>query len=103
MPVRCSHRPLVITFAVLLGGAGVGCNPTCSETCTKLLSCESLVPITLTKNQCKTQCDREINLYKSWEDQDKIDRFNLHKECISQSTCAQIADGDCYDGVTFPY
>ena len=79
-------------------GFSAGCTPTCTETCRKLLRCdEELGIVEYGITECEESCNRTNDLYESWEDQDKIDAFAAHKQCIAGATCDEINDGVCYD------
>lgn len=91
----------LLAFAVTFAG---GCAPSCETTCRQLLDCsEQLDAQLVALDQCEDQCIRTDALYESWEDDAKRAAFDDHRSCLVDATCAEIADGACYDETLFPY
>ena len=80
-------------FAALLGG----CEPTCQETCNKLLDCDHVDTPRLSLEECESTCRNEEDLYEGWDDDGKRDKLGDMKRCIADESCSDIADGVCYD------
>ena len=77
------------------------CTPSCPDTCRKILRCDELGVVEYGQIECEESCNRTADLYEDWEDQDKIDAFDAHRQCIGSSTCEEINDGVCYDEEIF--
>ena len=75
----------------------VACEPSCKETCKKLLECEDVDTPRVALEQCDTTCEVQENLYESWDDLGKREKMADMKRCISDEECSDIADGACYD------
>jgi len=92
-------RPYLI-ISVVAGLAFSACSPTCEQTCTKLRSC-GVGPDNYTQQECQSSCERQRELYVSWEDQEKEQAMDAHRTCIGNSTCDEILDGVCYSPEIF--
>lgn len=86
-------------LAVLL----LGCDATCSQTCKKLIECDSVDATGIERDRCEEVCQDQHDLYEYWDDEDLQDRFDENRNCIRDSTCAQIDDGVCYDEELFAW
>lgn len=88
-------------FPALLVGMALalaGCEPTCRNTCQKLLACEGVETPRVPESDCEYSCEAQQALYEDdWEDQQKRDALADVKRCVIDSECADIADGACYD------
>ena len=74
------------------------CTPTCERTCRKLLDCGTLDSERVSVPECEASCNAQLVMYDDWEDEDELNEaFDLHRECLVQSTCEQVEAGECYD------
>lgn len=73
------------------------CEPTCKQTCSKLLECEEVDTPRLALEDCRTSCELQQKLYEDWEDLESRDAMGDLKECVMDEECSAIADGACYD------
>jgi hypothetical protein len=85
----------------IVSALAAGCTPNCPDTCRKILRCDELAVVEYGQIECEESCNRASDLYESWEDQDKIDAFDAHRQCISASTCEEISAGVCYEDEIF--
>jgi hypothetical protein len=76
---------------------GLGCHPTCREVCVKLLDCEEVASARVSLAECRDSCQREEQLYTDWEDEQALDQIYDERTCIMDESCADVADGACYD------
>jgi hypothetical protein len=88
---------------LVFGLLAAGCTPTCAESCRKVLRCDAVQTDRLGQDECVDQCTRQVALYESWEDDDKLAQFREEKRCIATSTCEEVAEGLCYESDIFPY
>lgn len=86
--------PLWIAAALPLAA---GCEPTCKQTCDKLLECEEVETPRQAERDCQASCELQQQLYEDWEDTQARDALGELKACVRESECAAIADGACYD------
>lgn len=86
----------LLVLAVAFGA--VACDPPCQRTCRKVLDCGNLSTDRLALDACVSDCSLQEQLYDDWEDDAKKDLFKDHKRCLVQSTCDEIAAGECYEG-----
>jgi hypothetical protein len=98
---RRDHWLVVATL--LAGFTLVGCEPSCEETCEKLLSCDEVESPRVSERECERACTTQEDLYLSWEDVELQQAFSDHKRCIDQSECGAIAEGECYDETLFAF
>ena len=84
-------------LTVLLASGLAGCDPSCEQTCEKLLACETVDTPRVSERQCERACNTQEELYLSWDDVGLQEAFSDHKRCIKDSECGAIADGVCYD------
>ena len=89
-------RALVLLSPLLAAFLG-GCEPTCQETCNKLLDCDDVDTPRLSEEECETSCKNTEDLYEAWDDQGKRDALGDMKRCIMDNDCSDVADGVCYD------
>lgn len=88
----------LLTIATGLGWSLAGCEPSCKNTCEKLLSCEGVDQPRVAQEDCEASCDNQATLYEEdWENQQLANELAAAKECIIDSECADIAAGDCYN------
>ena len=81
-----------------------GCHPTCKKVCKTLLACEEVETARINQDECEESCLQQESLYKDrWEDTILLDAFYAQNECIVDSTCAEVADGKCYDASLYSY
>jgi hypothetical protein len=89
---------------VLFAGAGlVACEPSCEQTCEKLLSCDEVESPRVSELECERACTTQEELYLSWDDVSLQEAFSDHKRCIDEEECGAIADGACYDDRLFAF
>lgn len=90
-----------ILLCAALSGLLAGCEPTCANTCDKLLSCSddgTVEQPRVNDNDCEAACKNEQDLYeKDWEDTQLSDAFSDMKKCVRDSSCEDIDAGVCYD------
>jgi len=90
-------RPRFLIPCILVGGALVGCEPSCESTCEKLISCDEIEMDHTSVGECTAACETQQRVYDKWEASDERDWFGDLKYCIDDSTCSDIAEGECYD------
>ena len=95
------HRLVIATL--MAGFALVGCDPTCEETCEKLLGCDEVESPRVSERECERACTTQEELYLSWDDVELQEAFSDHKQCIDQAECGAIADGECYDEILYAF
>jgi hypothetical protein len=104
--VRPSGSPGSLPAALLLFASAVvaqGCQASCQKACEKLLSCDELSNARVDEDECESACETQQAQYDKWEDYQKQDAFDQERNCIVDSTCAQVADGACYDDELFAF
>lgn len=74
----------------------VGCEVSCENTCEKLLACGDVDTPLVAEIDCEQSCVAQEVLYENWDDQIKRDALETYKACVSETPCADIADGACY-------
>ena len=80
-----------------LGVYGIGCEPSCEQTCEVLLDCDETHTDRLALDDCTAACLVQERLYDDWEDTELRDSFTEYKTCVTEESCQDIADGICYD------
>jgi hypothetical protein len=101
--IRAIRRPrparstLLFTSFFLASFALVGCEPSCEDTCEKLLSCDGVESPRVSERECERACTTQQELYLSWDDVDLQTAFSDHKRCLDEQECSAIANGVCYD------
>lgn len=93
----CASLSLVSLLVAPLLVALTACDPSCERTCNKLLSCEGVETPRVSTEDCRLQCERQEQLYDTWDDQELKDAFREHKQCIVAEECSAIAGGTCTD------
>ena len=96
-------RPLKTSLLVIiaLSSLASGCTTTCSEACDKAIDCQLDSPRT-SFDACYDDCERQRSLYADWWENDEMsDRFDDHRDCISDSSCEELEEGVCYDDELF--
>lgn len=97
-------RPLLLAAATLLAGLGlVACEPSCEQTCEKLLACDEVESPRVSELECERACTTQEELYLSWDDIELQEAFSDHKRCLDQEECGAIAEGVCYDERLFAF
>ncbi len=94
-PPTRAGRLAALALLSLVGVAG--CEPSCEQTCEKLLACDGVESPRVSEQQCESACVDQEALYDSWEDEQLQQAFSDHKRCIDQEECGAIAEGVCYD------
>lgn len=96
---------LFLPVGVLLGAALVlgGCHATCKQACKKLLDCDEVESSRVNLEECRASCSREEELYESWENTALEEALRDELDCITSSTCEELAAGACYDDDLYPY
>jgi hypothetical protein len=89
--------PRIFVLVGALGALLAGCEPTCTQTCKKLLACEDVETPRVGQEDCEFQCSRQEELYDGWTDESLQQAFADQKRCVMDEECADIADGVCYD------
>ena len=89
-------RALALIAPLLAAFLG-GCEPTCQETCNKLLDCNDVDTPRLSEEECESSCKNTEDLYEACDDQGKRDKLGDMKRCIMDEDCSAVADGVCYD------
>ena len=82
---------------LLIGALATGCEPSCTKICKKLVACEDVDSPRVSWVECTESCETQERLYEEWSDIEKREDFSALKECIGESECSDIADGECYD------
>ena len=84
---------MVILLALL-----TACDATCRQACSKLVDCQAVDNSGTHKDECQEACLAQNGLYEDdWEDETLTQAFNDQRNCIRDSTCDDIAAGECYD------
>jgi hypothetical protein len=102
-PSGSSGAFAALFFVLVLSGALTSCKSSCSQACEKLLSCQEIENSRVSEDECESSCNAQESQYEVWDDVEKQDRFDQERQCIVDSTCADIADGACYDDELFPF
>ena len=89
---------MVLAVALL-----AGCEPTCEEVCDKLLACDGIGTERVSAAECEEQCNEQQELYATWTDTQRRATFQDHLSCLSDSECADIGVGVCYDEDVFSF
>jgi len=70
------------------------CTVTCEDVCTAISSCDEIEQESTGEIDCRSAC-------LSQQEQAQVDgneeAFDAMKSCITTSTCAEVAEGVCYD------
>lgn len=91
-------RKALPLFMALASLPLAGCEPSCAKTCKKLLSCDDIDTDVAEEEECEATCEVQQSVYDNWgEDSIEREAFGDLKQCINQSECNAIANGDCYD------
>jgi len=69
--------------------------------CDKLLSCPELDAAEIGDKECELDCAVQETSYEG--DADLSAAFEAYKTCVLDSTCAQIAAGDCHSEELFAF
>lgn len=102
--VRRSGSELVAGLALIaLAALGSACEPTCKNTCEKLLECgDGVETPRASLDDCEYSCEVRQDLYEdNWENEHLRNQFGEMKQCIADEECAAIAEGACYDDELF--
>ena len=86
--------------AVALGCFATGCEPSCAQSCRKVIACD-LESQRVVQDECEASCVFQERLYEDWEDEAKQDAFADHKRCLARESCDDIVAGVCYDEQIF--
>ena len=86
--------------AVALASFATGCEPTCAQSCRKVIACD-LESQRVVQDECEASCVFQERQYEDWEDEVKQDAFSDHKRCLARESCDDIAEGVCYDEQIF--
>jgi hypothetical protein len=93
---------LGVVAALLAIVSTAGCEPTCAQSCRKVIGCD-LESQRVVQDECEAACVFQERLYDDWEDDTKQAAFSDHKRCLARRSCDEIAAGDCYDPEIFLY
>ena len=80
-----------------LGGLLTACEPTCQRTCKKLVTCDEVESPRVAIEECEASCNLQEALYEEWDDTQLRDAFDDYKQCVTSSSCDELAGGTCYD------
>lgn len=86
---------------VCVAGLSFGCSSTCSTVCDKLLSCPELDAAEIGDKECELDCAVQESSYE--DDESLSAAFEAYKNCVLDSSCAQIAAGDCHTDELFAF
>lgn len=76
----------------------MACNATCRQACAQIESCSEVDHSGQIEAECREACLVQEDLYENvWEDEALVEAFDAQRNCIRDSSCAQIEDGECYD------
>jgi hypothetical protein len=97
-------RPHLVALVGLVAVL-TACDATCQQTCRQLIvECDGVEHSGTTRDECEVQCEQQKTLYEdTWEDEDLSLRFADYRNCVVDSTCADVEDGVCYDEELFAY
>lgn len=85
---------------LLAAVATAACNPTCQQVCNKLDRCgfDDAVQV----NVCQATCERQLLFVQELDDEDAaLKQFNDHRRCIGNTSCDDLAAGQCVDDELF--
>ena len=99
-PVRSSRRsqrlwPLLGLSAIVFSAAG--CKATCADVCDQIVDCDGLPTARMSSAECEESCKSQSDQYDGWADGQKQDALQDELDCLSDSTCDDIAAGVCYN------
>jgi len=95
-------RADLVAPLLVLGLGTMACEPTCENTCRKLLDCELSTP-RVSLDDCSSACTITEQMYDEWEDTQLQDDFADFKTCVREESCSDIDEGVCYDDGLYPY
>ena len=98
---RLPLRPLLA--ALVVAGSLAACEPTCKQTCRRLLECEGVDTPQFPLDECTSACDAQQKQYEHWDDPALLDAFADYKRCVRDEACEAVADGVCYDEDVFAW
>lgn len=81
--------------AAALASFGVGCTPTCTEACQKVLTCDGLESERVFEEECIASCNAQDAMIESWDDDALREARDEHRRCLGASSCEQIEAGAC--------
>ncbi len=90
-------RTLTTFLFICTSALTLGCDPSCTKVCKKLVECEDVDSPRLSWVECTESCEEQERLYEEWTDTQKREDFSSLKSCIASEECSDIADGECYD------
>ena len=93
--------PCILPVAAALFHGSVGCEPTCENTCEKLLECDEVDTPRVSEDDCTTSCIIQEEMYEDWEDAQLREAHGDAKQCIKDNTCEDLATGTCYEDELF--
>lgn len=67
------------------------------------MACEEAGTERMSGAECEEQCREQQELYATWTDVQKRDRFDDHLTCLYESECADVFAGTCYDEDLFSF
>ncbi len=82
---------------LLVSALIAGCEPSCEDTCEKLIDCDQVEMEYTSARECAAACETQQSVYDKWKSTDEREWFGDMKYCIDDASCADIADGECYD------
>ena len=87
---------LMLSFFVI-SLFGVGCTPTCEQTCAKLLSCDAVVT---TEMECENACSAQEQLFDDWADMEQAE--TEEKDAEDQERSESENSGETYSPTNTP-
>ena len=95
---------VLVVGALLLGlPAGLaGCEPTCKQTCRKLVSCETESD-RVTVEECESACVLQERELEETEQDARRKALADHKRCIRSESCDDVVAGVCLDTDLAPF
>jgi len=61
------------------------------------MSCDNIEMEHTSVGECAAACETQQQVYDKWKATDEREWFGDMKYCIDDASCADIADGECYD------
>jgi hypothetical protein len=75
----------------------VACEPSCENTCEKILACDEVDTPLIALQDCTDACLTQEQRYEDWNDGQKQEAMSDFKTCVADNECSDIAEAVCYD------